>query len=258
MTVYSWNMLFRNPDLRGALDFIRGAEFDAFCLQEVPERFLPELESLPYHFAKAVDVERLSGGTQLVYLVILSKHPIERSASVPFPDYWERLPLRAKAAVYALRPLHFSRIRNRSGMYADLRTPRGTVRLFNLHLVLAHPSLRAGEFERAMLERDRAIPMIVCGDFNVLEAPHITPLNWILGGKVSDMLLFRRERGDMERRFGMHEVVNALRGAVTHPFSRSQLDHVLCSRHFAVRSAQALADPHGSDHRPVRAELDYI
>ena len=258
MTVYSWNMLFRNPDLSGALAFIRNAEFDVFCLQEVPERFLPELEALPFHFAKTVDVERLSGERQKVYLVTLSRFPIAKTGIVPFPEYWERLPLRSKAAVYALRPFHFSRIRDRNGFWTDLQAPHGTIRVFNVHLVLAHPRFRIEELERAMLERDPALPTIVCGDFNILESPHITPLNWILGGSILDTLLFRRERAEIERRFSRHALTNALSGQVTHPFSRSQLDHILHSPHFRTKRAEALADSRGSDHLPVRAELDYI
>jgi endonuclease/exonuclease/phosphatase family metal-dependent hydrolase len=257
MKIYSWNMLFRNRELDRVFEFIAHADFDIFCLQEVPQDFLERLLALPCHHAYTIDVERIFSGTTIPnYLVILSRHPVAREARFAFPEYWPLLPLRARAFVHLMRPFHFSKIQNRGGFFADVELPSGSVRVFNLHLILAHPMWRLKEFEQAMVERDGALPTVVCGDFNILEKPHITLLNWLLGGRVTDVPFYRRERTLIEERFVAHELVNALRGESTHALSRSQLDHILVSRSFAIKSATVLPDCIGSDHHPICIEIE--
>ncbi|MDD2657591.1 MAG: endonuclease/exonuclease/phosphatase family protein [Candidatus Pacebacteria bacterium] len=257
MKIYSWNMLFRNRELDRAFDFIAKSDFDIFCLQEVPETFLTRLKTLPCHIASRIDVERLFvNGTIRNHVVILSRHPIETQSEIPFPEYWHLLPLRARFFVWLLRPFGFSKIRNRGGLYVDIATPAARVRVFNLHLILAQPAWRLTEFENAMLKRDPLRPTIVCGDFNILEKPHITLLNWMFGGRVSDVLLYNRERTRLTKRFVEHELVNALAGGITHPLSQSQLDHILVSHSFSLQKADILPDRIGSDHHPIRVEIE--
>lgn len=256
MKVYSWNMLFRNRELDRAFTFIAESDFDIFCLQEVPEAFLKRLQTLPCRIAFRSDVERLfAHGTERNFIVILSKHPIVAQGEIPFPDYWSLLPMRTRIFVRLMWPLYFSKIRNRGGLYADITMGGMSVRIFNLHLILAQPAWRLKEFETAMAERDSSQPTIVCGDFNTIEAPHISILNWLLGGKVSDVFFHRRERTNVQERFVQHELVNALAGSITHPISRSQLDHILVSRSFSIKNAEVLPDRIGSDHHPIRVEV---
>ncbi len=247
-------MLYRNAEQDRAFDFISHATFDIFCLQEVPIEFLQRLETLPYHVAHRS--ERLLLGEKIHnYVVILSKHPIIATGEVPLPEYKHLLPWRTRLFVTLMPDRMFTWVTNRKNVYADIETPQGSMRVFNLHLILARPAWRLHEFELSMAERDPSRPTIVCGDFNVLESPHITPLNWLLGGPLRDAFRYRRERTVMETHFVEHELVNAIRGRVTHPFSRSQLDHILVSSSLSVTDASVLAERYGSDHAPVRAEI---
>ncbi len=255
MTIYSWNMLFRNRELNRALDFIAQSDFDVFCLQEVPDAFLVRLHALPFHHADAVDVDRLFAKTNRNHLVILSRYPITASGSLPWPDYWPLLPLRTKLFVRFMRPLHWSKIRNRNGMYADIAAPAGSVRVFNLHTALTAPHLRIREFERAMAERDPSRPTIVCGDFNTVESPRMSILNWFLGGSLADTFFYRRERTRLQKHFVEHELVNPFAGGITHPLSQSQLDHILVSHSFTIKNAAVLPDRVCSDHHPIRVEV---
>lgn len=256
MTIYSWNMLFRNSDLDRAFEFISHADFDIFCLQEVPEEFLARLRALPFSIAETIDVDRLFAQKKRNHLVILSRHPITASGTIPWPDYWPILSLRTKIFVYLMRPLHWSKIENRNGLYADITLGERSLRVFNLHTALTRPDLRVREFEKAMAERDPARPTIVCGDFNVIESPRMSLLNWFLGASLADTFLYRRERTHINSHFVEHQLVNPLAGGITHPFSQSQLDHILVSHSFTIKKAEVLPDRVGSDHHPIRVEVE--
>lgn len=256
MKIYSWNILFRNKEQDRAFEFVSKSDFDIFCLQEVPEAFLTRLKTLPYFIAFHTDVEKLFKSDIVpMFNVILSRYPISHQGEIPFPEYWHLLPLRTRFFVHLMPQQLFSKIRNRGGLYADITAPAASVRVFNLHLVLAQPAWRLKEFELAMTKRDPARPTIVCGDFNTIQSPRVSLLNWILGGRVSDAALYNRERTHIEQRFVEHELVNAHEGGVTHPLSQSQLDHILVSRSFAIKNAEVLPDRIGSDHHPIRVEI---
>ena len=257
MKIYSWNMLFRNQEHEAALEFIRTSEFDVFCLQEVSEAFLKKLKTLPFHLEYATDVDRLTPRFERIYLAILSRHPLINKREIPFPEYWTGLPWRTRLFVLLMRPFHFSKIRNRSCFSVDVSLHGTSIHVFNLHLILAHPEWRLQEFELAMAERDRSRPGIVCGDFNILESPRVSVLNWMLGGRIGDSFFWSRERTHIESRFVSHELANPLRGKNTHPLSRSQLDHILVSRHLQVTNAEVIPERFGSDHHPVFTEVAY-
>lgn len=255
MTVYSWNMLFRNRELPRAFAFIAESDFDLFCLQEVPDAFLARLRTLPYHLAEAVDVDRLFRPRARNHLVILSRYPIMNTGTMQYPDYWPDLCWYTKLFVHLMRLFHWSKVANRNGLYADIDTPGKSLRVFNLHLILGRPRSRLKEFETAMALRDLSRATIVCGDFNTIESPYVSPLNWLLGGSAADMLFYRRERTLIEKHFVEHELVNPLRGETTHSFAESQLDHILVSRTLFVRAARVVPDRVGSDHHPIRVEI---
>jgi endonuclease/exonuclease/phosphatase family metal-dependent hydrolase len=257
MRIYSWNMLYRNTKADEAFDFIAHADFDIFCLQEVPEDFLARLRKLPFPIASRIDVERLRpSGAIKNFNVVLTKHVITKQDEVAFPDYWSELPWRTRVFVTLMPTRFFSKIRNRGGVYVDISVEGKMIRVFNLHLVLAHPTWRLKEFETAMFKRDPALPTIVCGDFNILSARHITPLNWILGGSLGDALLPGRERTTIDKRFAEHQLTNPLSGTITQTPSYSQLDHILVSSSFSIKSAEVIPDRHGSDHHPIRVEIE--
>lgn len=256
MRIYSWNMLYRNAELERAFDFVSEADFDIFCLQEVPEVFLEKLKALPFHIAshKEADVEH-AGVRFPIYTVTLSRFPITGSKAIVLPPYVQ--PLRGKLAagiLYTLRLWGHAVDQRRFSSMTDIDQDGRSLRIFNLHLRLAYPALRLREFEEAMTERDPELPTIVCGDFNIVESPRVSLLNWLLGGKATDTLFYTRERSHIERRFVEHSLTNVMRGKVTHGLSRSQLDHILVSHAFRVQDASVLSDRCGSDHHPIRIE----
>lgn len=249
-------MLYRNKELDRAFEFISHTDFDLFCLQEVPEEMLARLKTLPHSLVSRIDTEKVfPSRTITMHNVILSKRQITAQGEIPFPEYWHLLPWHTLLFVRLMPSRFFSKIRNRRGLFADILRDGRLLRVFNLHLTIAQPALRLKEFERAMMEHDTSRETIVCGDFNTLEKPHITPLNWLLGGRVTDALLYRRERMTIEKRFVAHELQNPLYGGITHTISQSQLDHILVSRSFSIKNAEIIPDRTGSDHHPIFVEI---
>jgi endonuclease/exonuclease/phosphatase family metal-dependent hydrolase len=63
------------------------------------------------------------------------------------------------------------------------------------------------------------------------------------------MLLYQRERTRLQKHFVEHRLTNPLYGGITHPFSQSQLDHILVSYSFSIKKADVLPDRIGSVFR---------
>jgi endonuclease/exonuclease/phosphatase family metal-dependent hydrolase len=258
MKIYSWNMFFDNPDLDRAFDFVRQSDFDIFCIQEAPVEFIDKLRTLPYCLDAADEMDQLRAGKPSKRnLAILSRYPLVVAEHIPLPYREPTLKPRAKLFLrlaVSLRIWGLGR-GNRHTQRVVIDTPRGLLELFNLHLPLATPAWRKEEFGLVLNRRDPRVPTVICGDFNILEHPRATPLTWFLGGTVSDVVFYKRERIQMEKLFSKHSLANPLRDAITQKISRSQLDHILVSQDFEIKSAAVIADSYGSDHQPIFAEV---
>lgn len=256
MRIVSWNIYFRNKDFDRAFRFIENLRFDVLCLQEVPEDFLERLKKLPHHIIWSVDVDRhFKKGMVRNYLVILSRYPI--GAAKTFSFDLPHIPRRTKVFMKAFRPLGWSKVDGRTALIADIELPsfQKPVRVACLHLLLAHPSVRYREFEQAMKEMGETSEKILCGDFNIVESPAVSVVNWAHGGTLLDTVLWKRERKLLEQRFAHYRLVNPHRGEKTHAIAQSQLDHILVSGHMKIKDVGVMKDPTGSDHRPIFVEL---
>lgn len=259
MKVYSWNVLFENKRFGAALDFIRHLDFDVLALQEVPERFLAELRALPYPLAASPDWDFVDtkGNRTTQYLVLLSRYPITGSETVPSPDEWYRAPSSLNRLLLSLigwrKPY-----RNKTALIATVAPSDGKpfeVACLHLSVAFSYPALRYREFDSAMGRMTPGVPHIVCGDFNILEWPHLSIASWLSGGGFGDVAFWRREREAFERKFKKLGLQNPLRGKITHPIALSQLDHVLVPRGARVIAQKVIAATSGSDHHPVMVEI---
>ncbi len=252
-------MLFSNKEQQQALQFIRSSDFDIFCLQEVPEEFLARLRDTFPNIVHTSETTRRVGRTHSTqHLVILSRTAISLRETPQLDDcLTASLPLRGQwfARLMYLSELWAEGVGNRHYLVAETALPNGDVlRICNVHLPLSSPSIRAREIELALEQCADASRAIFCGDFNVLESRKMILLNWLLGMPLARAFDYRRERTEMERRFAARGFHNPLRGSSTHPFSHSQLDHILISRNFHATKALAITDRYGSDHRPICVE----
>jgi endonuclease/exonuclease/phosphatase family metal-dependent hydrolase len=256
MKLYSWNVLHRNKELDRAFEFIKTLDFDVLCLQEVPEKLLSRLATLPYSIVHGIDVDIIGAGTlERLYCVILSKHNIVSSHDFALPEL--KWPLRSKLFTFMMYPAGWRKMENRRSLWADIELPHiGRTRVFCLHLTLSHPKQVLSEFDSAAKLRQRSIPTIFAGDLNIVESPRVSLINWIHGGPVRDVYRWDQNRTEAERRFASLKLQNPLRGISTHSIARSQLDHILVPSTFKVTKAEVLKDRFGSDHHPVFVECE--
>jgi endonuclease/exonuclease/phosphatase family metal-dependent hydrolase len=261
MKIYSWNVLRSNRKLPEVYEFIENLDFDVLCLQEVTEPMLVRFKSMPFHIAYHVDrfaeVIHLFSKNKIEvnYAVILSKHEIVSHEKIEFPKLLRTF--NSNVFEFFMERLQkWESITNLGSVYADIKINGSIYRIFCTHLALWNPQTRAKEFGHLMeyLPEDSS-RTIICGDFNILEWAPVKILNWFLGSSIHEAMPWYSERAIFEERFAQSKFKNPLKGKVTHPFSRSQLDHILLPESMHVTRAWVEVDSHGSDHQPIGVEI---
>ena len=170
-------------------EFIRELDFDVLCLQEVTETMLAEIQEMPFHVA--FHVERISkryrskkGDTGSVnYAVIISKHEILARHKIEYPELMRTFNSNIFEFWFSLIQ-KWESISNLGSVYADIVMEGKKVRVFSVHLALWNPKTRIKEFTYLLEHVPPASPVIICGDFNVLEWGPVKILNWFLGSSL--------------------------------------------------------------------------
>lgn len=257
LKVYSWNVLCYNRRIADVRKFIGELDFDILCLQEVTPDLLSYLQKLPYKIAYHTDVIRLfpRARKELNHVVILSKHPIKHRGTLQFPELM--FPLRTRLFMAFMGAFNkWSFVTERGAVYADIKFADRTIRFFSVHLTLWGPHNRSAEFEIVSQHFSKDWPVIVAGDFNIIEFGPMKILNWLLGSSLPQGMPWHPERQLSEDRFASHKLKNPLRGMITHKFSHSQLDHILVPQEISIREAGVVPDAHGSDHHPITVTIE--
>lgn len=237
------------------LEYIKNLDFDVLCLQEVTPVLLKELESLPFHLTKHIDVIRLFSNNrkEYNYVVILSKQPFTNTGTLQFFDF--PFPLHTRIFIAIMSLLNWSLISERGAVYADLPFEGTLIRVFSVHLTLWGAGNRAKEFDAVLGHIQPGVPTVVAGDFNVVEYPPMKILNWLLGAPLREGMPWYPERALFEERFAEAGFQNPLRKKITHKFSHSQLDHIVISKDLTASDAKVHTESHGSDHQPVSVRI---
>lgn len=255
MKVYSWNVYCYNREVPKVAAYIEQLDFDVLCLQEVTPELLELLRKMPFHLAYHIDVIRLfwRGRREHNYVAILSKQPPANTDTLQFFDF--SFPIHTRAFIVLMSFFKWSFVTERGALYIDVPYGDRLLRVFSVHLTLWGPSNRNAEYDAVAGHIEPGQPTVVCGDFNIIEYGPMKILNWLLGAPLKEGMPWYPERDLFEERFLASGLTNPLRGKVTHPFSRSQLDHILTSRDIEVTDAQVHPDGHGSDHLPVSVAI---
>jgi endonuclease/exonuclease/phosphatase family metal-dependent hydrolase len=255
MKIYSWNVFCYNRHIPKVAEYIRDLDFDVLCLQEVTPQLLTALKLMPFHLAYHIDVIRLfmGGKQEHNYVAILSKQPFVNKGSLQFFNF--PFPFHTRIFIFCMSLWRFSFATERGAVYVDVPFRDTTLRIFSVHLTLWGPDNRAKEFDAVMDHVEPSAPTVIAGDFNVIEYGPMKILNWLMGAPLSKGMPWYPERDLFEERFVSAGFNNPLRGKVTHPFSRSQLDHILVSKDLTVGDVYVEKERHGSDHQAVSVTL---
>ncbi|MDB5189615.1 MAG: hypothetical protein JWL82_572 [Parcubacteria group bacterium] len=262
MNVYSWNVLYENKELERAFDFIRTANFDLFCLQEVPDVFLERLKTLPYHVASAVEYDfvRRDSVHRQTLSVLLSRYPIAAAANITVPNWFEKPILRERITTAILRFFHiwqWTRTSgNRNHLLARVDIPDvGSVQVVSAHLTIHGSSARRSELNTIFSALSTELPILIGADLNIFDTYFVSIPSWFFGATLTDALFPWKERAWAEKFFTKHMLVNPLQKRITHRAAQTQLDHILVSNTLKVKSASVTPVRYGSDHNPVHVEL---
>ncbi|MEZ5816714.1 MAG: exodeoxyribonuclease III [Hyphomicrobiaceae bacterium] len=258
MRIATWNINGVKARLESLLTWLRSAEPDVVCLQEIKsidENFPSlEIESLGYNVA-------VHGQKGFNGVAILSKHPLEDvRRGLPGDD--EDVQARYIEAVVA----GGERIVRVGGLYLPNGNPVGTEK-FSYKLAWLE---RLEAHARALLALEE--PLVLCGDYNIIPEPQDakTPENWV------EDALFQAESRRAWRRLlalGLTDAIRAVSpGPGVYTFWDYQagawqkdngirIDHLLLSPTAADVLVDAGVDrtPRGwekpSDHTPAWVEL---
>lgn len=255
MKIYSWNVYCYNPRMKELAEAIRTLDFDVLCLQEVTDELLALLKEMPLHLASHVDVIRLvkNGKRERNHVVVLSRVPFVNTGTLQFFTF--PFPFHTRVFIALMSLIKWSFVTERGALYVDIPYKDSLLRVFSVHLTLWGASNRVKEFDAVMGHVQPDVPTVIAGDFNVVEYPPMKLINWLLGAPLAEGMPWYPERMLFEERFLARGFTNPLRGKITHPFSRSQLDHILASTDLAVTEPQVYLERYGSDHQLVSLTL---
>lgn len=256
MNIYSWNIFYENKKLDEVLLFITESDFDIFCLQEVPYYFLLRLQTLPYSIAYVEESMVVSKFRKFpIYSVTLSKHSISSEGSICLNTMERTFKVRfTRFFINLFNKEKVIAIQDHKILFTDIFIEGKEYRVFNLHLSLTYPKRRMEELVQVM-ENYMKDASILCGDFNILESFHVSVLNWLLGGTLSEWFFYKIERIKMEAFFKHYNLYNPLRNHSTHPISHSQLDHILVPQAMITKRSRVIHKRYGSDHCPIQVEV---
>lgn len=244
LKLLDWNVYVSNNEIERVLEFLLRENADVVCLQEVSPRLLETLtRETSYSLFKARDAyHKMDGDRNPSFLVLLTRHRVVGADAIVFKKQKKRSLL--------VRILGFEE--GLEFQYADILCGEKCVRIFNTHLeCVASPKRRMAQFNEVTRIFQKSMN-IVCGDLNIFRGRYAFALRLLLGSWDE---LWDREHEFFGRVFGMHALRNIFEGAITHDFTRSQLDYVLVPEGAEVISQTVLSDSVGSDHRPMVVEL---
>lgn len=216
ITVYTANVLFDTGRAPDIASSILANEADVILLQEVRRGFLDGLESDP-----RLDLyPNRAGGPEASGTVIWSRWPLQDVAVERF--------------VVSQR------------LSATVVSPQGDFEISSIHTLAPSAPDNVGAWQaqfRQLEQLDTASPTVLAGDFNATEDHR--PFRDLLGRGWTDA---------HEPKGCGFDATWPTGSSWRLPIPIYRLDHVLVTDHFDVLDLR-LADPGGSDHIPVVAEL---
>lgn len=168
LRIASYNVLLGGQRLEAAIRDLRRLDADVICLQETSRAATEAIaRELGLHVAFYTPRGPLRGSLK----AILSRHPIEAAADVPFDvPFAQRLGAAWTQARAGNKALWAEPLEDRSMLTARLRVGGRTIEVVDTHLGLGDPKANAAQLQQlaALVEarRKAGATVIVAGDFN--------------------------------------------------------------------------------------------
>lgn len=246
MKIATWNLWPRNQRQKEGVDFLLSLDADIMCLQELREETVRYLETLQTYFCTpSVD---LLIGKDVFWKAIVSKQRPSAVRTVSFT-------IKTKPCL-ALTQLPKIRVcrEGRNFQYADFEIGGEKMRVFNLHLASTtgpfHRFKQLNEVAQYFIQNST----ILCGDFNTFGTPFLNAfVGLVYGYSLREYLI---EEYDLLTNFAKKYRLQFSCGRqITHPLSRTHLDHILVPEHWRIKSSALYKNRYGSDHRLMAVEV---
>ena len=244
MKLVSWNVFNLNRDVYAVVRFVRGEDADVYALQELTPSHIAALRDIAGYTLHTA--EDFAEGGELTYLGLFTRLSARDHRVITHN------PGRAVSPSIVGRRMKWQECFQSQSITVD---QGGTeVRVANLHLSCAvSPRARLAQLQAAAPHIAAAPRAVVCGDFNSFGRPWISPIvGWLYGFGWQDV--FRDEPRGLARYAAAQGMAQVFRGVVTFPRYGFHLDHMLV-RGLTIGAHRVEHDTHGSDHRPIVAEL---
>jgi endonuclease/exonuclease/phosphatase family metal-dependent hydrolase len=246
MKIATWNLWPKNRQQKEGVDFLLSLNADIICLQELREETVKYLHTIKGYFC--VPEIDLHIGNEVFWKAILSKQKSSAVQTVPFI-------IKTKPCL-ALTQLPKIKIctEGRNFQYADFELEGKKIRVFNVHLSSTTGSLhrfkQLNEIQQYFIKNGT----IICGDFNSFATPILNALVGLVY-RYSFKEYFIREYDLLTHFAREHHLQVGYDKQVTHPLSRTHLDHILVPEMWSVKDAAIYKNRYGSDHRLMTVEV---
>jgi len=254
MRIISWNVFAGNKKIVRGIRFILSLHPDVICLQEVPQRIMPWIQTIPeYNVSSCFDSKHRHKSTKHIYVCTLTKKKPSRVTQHVYDNgFYNSLLTRLYTSFLHVEEQHIV-------LVITLLVRGKRIQIANTRLSCAIGTHdRLGELTTLIQKTKRPVtPTIYCGDFNVVDNKIVNRLTgWMRGFTHLDYLLDERE--SFEKLYQQEKLINIFRGKstsiVNHPLL--QLDHILVPHSFPITGNALTRKRYGSDHRILIADIE--
>ena len=254
MRIMTWNVYaFNNKKIKNGIRYILSLRPDVVCLQEVSHISMQWLQTIDgYTLNTCFDSKHQKTTSRNIYICTLTKQkPIRVTKRIYDNGFSNSILTKMYTSILHIAEQHMVLI--------VTLTIRGKhIQVTNTRLSCAIGTHDRLQEMTTLIQKtkNRTIPTIYCGDFNVVDNKLFNRLTgWMRGFQHFDYLLDEREA--FEKLFEKEQLINIFRGKSTAFVNRPllQFDHILVPDIFKIRSHTLLQKRFGSDHRVLIADI---
>ncbi len=253
MRFITWNLRIGNKKAVYAADIALAKKPDVICFQEVSQSVLHHLRKVPGYSTHASYDFLSRDPRKNGYTVTMLRYPVIDEMEIPYIDTACRSIL--DRIIYRMLG---ARIEQHNAIVITYDSPTGPSRVVNMRLSCAMSiRSRLSAFMELITHIPGGMPVIYCGDYNVVDSPLFTKLTgWLRGFTKFDYRI--NERQEFESLFSYLKCTNIFKGISTSvtKIPILQFDHILVPDTMRVVATEVSVRRYGSDHRMLVADIE--